>query len=146
MEHDLDEKLVAAWVRLTSVLKNTRMTDGLAYNEAVVMLAAYDRWREDRAGMVSFKELMERTRMLKSLVNRTIGSLVGKGLLERCDGADRRTTFVRIVPENLDVFLRVHERSLATARELAAFIGEEDARAFIRIAEKIGSYERKREE
>ena len=135
----LDEQIITAWVQLTGILKNTRITKGLVYNEAIVMLIAYNRYREGGDGLVSFKEIVSRTRMLKSLVNRTIDALVEKKMLERCDGADKRTTFVRVIPENLTDFLAVHENSLALAAKLIGIIGKEDAEAFVRISEKIAS-------
>ncbi len=134
---ELGEKLIDAWVQLTGALKNSRITHGLNYNEAIVMLVAYNRYREDGEGLVSFKEIVSQTRMLKSLVNRTIGSLEKKGLLERCDGKDRRATFVRPVKNRLDAFLAVHDRSLALAHAIAGIIGEEDANAFVRLSEKV---------
>lgn len=41
MKRDLDEELITAWVQLTGILKNTRITKGLVYNESIVMLVAY---------------------------------------------------------------------------------------------------------
>ena len=82
--------------------------------------------------------------MLKSLVNRTIDSLVEQGYLERSEGKDKRTTFVRIVPEHLEGYLAVHERSLALARELTQIIGEEDAHAFVRIVEKLVAHQQEK--
>lgn len=139
----LEEQLITAWVRLTGILKNTRITQGMVYNEAIVMLVAYNRYRENGDGLVSFKELVAETRMLKSLVNRTIDALVAKGFLLRSEGKDKRTTFVRVVPENLQKYLEVHAHSLSLARELAEVIGEEDAHAFVRIAEKIAAHQQK---
>ena len=83
MEQPLEEQVITAWVRLTGLLKNTRITKGMVYNEAIVMLFAYNRYREDGIGVISFKEIVTETRMLKSLVNRTIDSLVTKGYLAR---------------------------------------------------------------
>lgn len=139
MDHSLEEQVITAWVRLTGVLKNTRITKGMVYNEAIVMLIAYNRYREDGVGMVSFKEIVSETRMLKSLVNRTIDALVDRGLLARCEGKDKRTTFVRILPENIEGYLQVHDQSLTLATKMIELIGEEDAEAFVRISEKIAS-------
>lgn len=133
----LGESLITAWVRLTSVLKNTRITQGMNYNEAIVMNITYRRFLEDGEGLTSFKSIVGETKMLKSLVNRTIDSLVAKELLERCDGADRRTTFVRPVKKNLEEFLRVHEQSLGIAQAVVSIIGKKDAETFVRISEKI---------
>lgn len=139
MDHSLEEQVITAWVRLTGILKNTRITKGMVYNEAIVMLIAYNRYREDGVGMVSFKEIVSETRMLKSLVNRTIDALVDRGLLARCEGKDKRTTFVRILPENIEGYLQVHDQSLTLATKMIELIGEEDAEAFVRISEKIAS-------
>lgn len=139
----LEEDLILAWIHATGVLKNTRITQKMIYNEAVVMSIVYERYREDGVGAVTFGEICRRTRMLKSLVNRTIDSLVQKGYLARCEGKDKRTTFVRIVPENLSDYLAVHEQSLALARSLTEVIGEEDARNFVRIVNKILAAQKK---
>ena len=139
MDNGLEESLITAWVRLTSALKNSRITQGMNYNEAIVMLSVYDRYRKDGEGLTPFKEIVRETKMLKSLVNRTIDSLVKQNLLERSEGADKRTTFVRPVRENLDAYLRVHEQSLDLARKIISFIGEEDAKAVVRISEKIST-------
>ncbi len=141
MEQPLEEAVITAWVRLTGILKNTRITKGMVYNEAIVMLVVYNRYRTDGEALVSFKEIVSETRMLKSLVNRTIDSLVAKGCLERCEGKDKRTTFVRILPDNIGDYLAVHARSLALAHNLIEVIGKEDAETFVRIAEKIAKYE-----
>ena len=135
--NELEENLILAWVKLTGELKNTRITQGMIYNEAIVMLIVYNRFRKDGEGLVSFKEIVSETKMLKSLVNRTIDSLVRKNYLERSEGKDKRTTFVRPVKENLSSFLAVHEKSLALAHRAAEILGEEDAEAFVRISRKI---------
>ena len=132
------EQLLQSWVRLSAILKNTRITKGLVYNEAIVMLMVYKKYREDKCGKISLKEIVESTNMLKSLVNRTVNSLVEKGLLLRCEGeGDKRVAYVKCVEEKLDVFLEVHNSSLALANGIIDIIGEEDATTFSRIVEKI---------
>ena len=116
----LEEDLILAWIHATGVLKNTRITQKMIYNEAVVI-----------------GEICRRTRMLKSLVNRTIGTLASRGFLERRTGEDKRTTYVVPVKKKLPEFLEEHERSLALARRIIGLIGEEDARTFCRIADKV---------
>ena len=133
----LEEDLILAWIHATGVLKNTRITQKMIYNEAVVMSIVYERYREDGVGAVTFGEICRRTRMLKSLVNRTIGALVRRGFLQRRTGEDKRTTYVLPVREKLPALLEEHERSLALARRIIALIGKEDARTFCRIAETV---------
>lgn len=78
--------------------------------------------------------------MLKSLVNRTLGSLEEKGLIEYSVGeSDRRTRFVKCVKEKLDVFLAVHNSSLGVSQSIIDIIGEQDAATFINIVEKLAN-------
>lgn len=135
---ELQENVIMSWVRLTGMLKNTRLTKGMIYNEAIVMLIVNRRYKEDGVGMVSFREIVEETKMLKSLVNRTIDSLVKKGLLARYDGeADRRTTYVCPIPENMQPYFDVHEQTLKMVHEIIDIIGAEDAEAIVRLTDKL---------
>ncbi len=140
MEFSREDMLLNAWVKLSGILKNSRITKGLAYNEAIVMLLLYKRYCQDGIGMISIQDIIRETQMLKSLVNRTVNALESKGLLERCRGEkDRRTLSVKCVEDKLDVFLEVHNSSLEVANNILRIIGEEDADNFIRIVEKIES-------
>lgn len=77
--------------------------------------------------------------MLKSLLNRTINNLISRGLIEKVTGeTDKRTVYIKFVPEKIDVFLSVHGESMALASDIIKVIGEEDAKALIRISEKLG--------
>lgn len=133
-----EEQLLQAWVKISGMMKNNRITKGLSYNEAIVMRMLYNRYMENGMGLVSVQEILHETGMLKSQVNRTVNALEEKGLLERAAGEqDKRTLFVKCVEEKLDVFLEVHQSSLKVANGILAIIGEEDADAFIRIVEKL---------
>ena len=134
------KNLLDAWVKLSGLLKNTRITKGLMYNEATVMLILYKKYTEDGEGIVSVRDIVFQTNMLKSLVTRTVTDLEKKGLLERCeadDSPDKRIRYVRCVKEKLDIFLEVHESSLALSEKILNVIGKEDAQAFVRIVKKI---------
>lgn len=127
-------ELIQAWVKLSSILKNTRFTKELPYNEAVVMLQLYQAGSKPS----SIRQITANTGMLKSQVNRTINSLEEKGLLVRCASeGDRRIGYVRCVAERLDTFLQVHNRSMEIANSITQIIGADDADTFIRIVEKL---------
>lgn len=132
------ELVLRSWVSLSGILKNNRITKGLQYNEAIIMMLLYNRYKEDGTGLISIKEITTTTKMLKSLVNRTINSLEEKQLLKRCESdGDRRIQYVKCVEDKLDLFLGVHNQSLALAENIINIIGKEDAEAFIRIVKKI---------
>lgn len=138
MENNLQNELISSWVKLSGMIKNNRITTGLKYNEAIVMLNLYDRYLADGEGLTSIKDIINETGMLKSLVNRTLGSLEQKGLIEYSVGTnDRRTKFVKCIKEKLDMFLDVHNSSTNIAQNIIEIIGEEDAEKFIKIVEKL---------
>lgn len=127
-------ELIQAWVQLSGILKNCRLTDQLTYNESIVMLQLYLANGEP----ISIKQITEKTRMLKSQVNRCINALEEKGLLRRCDGeGDRRIGYVRSVSDRMDVFMQVHSTSMGIADSISKIIGPDDTQAFIRIANKL---------
>lgn len=134
----LQNNLILSWVKLSGIIKNNRITSALKYNEAIVMLAIYSRYLKDGVGLTSIKDIIKETGMLKSLVNRTLGELEKQGLIVFKQGVtDRRTKFVKCVKEKLDVFLLVHNSSLGVSKNIIDIIGEDDAKVFINIVEKL---------
>ena len=139
-DQQLQNELILAWVRLSGIIKNNRITTTLKYNEAIVMLTVYSRYLKDGVGLTSVQDIIKETGMLKSLVNRTLGELESQGLIVFEKGTvDRRTKFVKCVKEKLEVFLSVHNTSLGVSQKIIDIIGCEDAKAFINIVEKLAS-------
>lgn len=134
----LDEQVLSAWIRLNSVLKDSRMTKALTYNEAIVMNIIYERYVQDNTAMVSVKTITRETKMLKSQVNRTINALCEQGFIAKHrDSEDGRNLLVSLIAEKIPEFLSVHDRSLAMVQAIIDIIGEKDAQAFVRISEKV---------
>ncbi|WP_067141563.1 MarR family transcriptional regulator [Oceanivirga salmonicida] len=132
------EELLYAWVKLSTIIKNNRITKGLMYNEAIIMLIVYNKYREDKNSVVSIKEIIAETKMLKSLVNRTVNSLEKKSLLTKCEvGKDKRMVYVKCVEENLKIFLEVHNTSLNIVNQIIKVIGMEKANSFIDMVKCI---------
>lgn len=134
----LQNDLILAWVKLSGIIKNNRITSKLKYNEATIMLAVYSRYLKDGVGLTSVQDIIKETGMLKSLVNRTLGELEKQGLIVFEQGtADRRTKFVKLVKEKINVFLSVHNSSLGVSQNIIDIIGEQDAATFINIVQKL---------
>ncbi len=136
----LQERLLTAWLSVSAMLKSSRMTKGLTYNEAVVMKLVFDRYKQDGVGKTAIQSVLKCTNMLKSQVNRTVNALCAQGYLRKeRDVEDGRSLFVRLVPEHLPDFLAVHRRSLDIAQHVIDVIGEADAASFARICEKLAA-------
>ena len=126
--------LIQAWVRLCGMLKKSRFSAALPYNESIVMLQLYQAGEKP----ISIKEIINQTRMLKSQVNRTINALETKGLLERCPGfGDRRIGYVRIVKEKMEQVLQVQTSFSEIGQNISNIIGPDDTAHFIRIVNKL---------
>ena len=133
-----EEKLLEAWVSLSSILKNNRITKGLMYNESIIMLLAYRKYQTSEEKKISLKEIIHTTNMQKSLVNRTVNALIDKNLLERVKSeGDKRIQYVQCVKENIETFLMVHKESLHIVSEIVSIIGEKDTDTFISIVNKL---------
>lgn len=131
----LEEQVLRAWVALNGTLKDSQMTKGLTYNEAIVMLLILEQYRRDGVGRTSVQHLLKSTNFLKSLMNRTVNALCIQGYLQK----ERvgRQLFVAPLPQRLPDFLAVHNHSLSLARQVIDAIGQEDAQNFVRICEKL---------
>ncbi len=139
-DEQLQNDLILAWVKLSGIIKNNRITTSLKYNEAIVMLTVYSRYLKDGVGLTSVQDIIKETKMLKSLVNRTLGELENQGLIVFEQGTvDRRTKFVKLVKEKIDIFLSVHNSSLGVSQNIIDIIGEQDAATFINIVQKLES-------
>lgn len=139
-KEQLQNNLILAWVKLSGIVKNNRITTKLKYNQAVILLTVYSRYLKDGVGLTSVQDIIKETGMLKSLVNRTLGELENQGLISFEQGTtDKRTKFVKLVKEKLNVFLSVHNSSLEVSQNIIDIIGEQDAVTFINIVQKLES-------
>ena len=140
MNDNLQNNLILSWVKLSGIIKNSRITSGLKYNEAIIMLSIYNRYLIDGEGFTSVRDIIKETGMLKSQANRTLGELEKQGLITFTKGIkDRRTKFVKCVKAKLDVFLAVHNSSVRVAEKIIGIIGKDDTETFIQIVEKLSS-------
>lgn len=134
----LQEQVLTAWIGLNALLKDSRMTREMTYNEAVIMKLLLDQYRSDGVGRIPVQHILRQTNMLKSLANRTINALSAHGyLVKERGGEDARALFVRPVAERLPDFLAVHRHSLQLVQQIIDIIGESDAHAFVRICQKL---------
>ena len=138
MNDNLQNNLILSWVKLSGIIKNSRITSGLKYNEAIVMLSIYSRYLLDGEGFTSVQDIIKETGMLKSQANRTLSELEKQGLITFAQGIkDRRTKFVKCVKEKLEVFLAVHNSSVKVAENIIGIIGKDDTETFIQIVKKL---------
>lgn len=124
----MNEKLLEAWLKLTTAIVNERVASDLPYNESVICNILYKNYRDTPDRPVTATDLCQKMKMQKSQMNRTLSGMEEKGIISReRSAADRRQILVSLNMDRLEVYQRQHERILALIDRLLAQIGPEKA-------------------
>ncbi len=122
------DRLLAAWLSLTSTLWNKRLVSSLTYNEAHVLgilLRA-----EDTGRVCTATALIAQTRLLKSQMNKVLTTLESKGFLLRTrSDEDKRVILIHLTDAGRAAYLAEHEHIAAILDQLIASLGEDKVRA-----------------
>ena len=117
-------RLLDAWLNLTSTLWNTRLVTSMTYNEAHVLGLLLH--HQDRP--MTATDLIARTHLLKRQMNKLLTSLEGKGFITRARALeDRRRVEIRLTPEGEAAYREEHSDVDAILARLIERIGEERA-------------------
>lgn len=128
------DKLLDSWLNLTSTLWNTRLVSSLTYNEAHVMGLLLRHSTE--ANPMTATDLIHRTRLLKSQMNKILTALEARGYITRTrSDLDKRMIFIRLTQEGTEAYLEEHKGVNAILNQLISKIGPERA---LHIAKELG--------
>lgn len=120
------DKLLDSWLNLTSTLWNTRLVSSMTYNEAHV-LGILLRHSSDERPMTA-TDLIRRTRLLKSQMNKVLTTLEKYGFITRVRAdADKRMIHIRLTEQGKDAYLEQHKGVEAILNQLIERIGAERA-------------------
>ena len=118
------DKLLDAWLNLTSTLWNTRLVISMPYNEAHVLGLLLRHCGET----MTATDLIHRTHLLKSQMNKLLTSLEGKSFITRIRATeDKRRIEIRITPEGIVAYREEHKRVDAILLQLTDRIGTQRA-------------------
>lgn len=128
------DKLLDAWLNLSSTLWNTRIVNSMTYNEAHVMGLLLRCGTETHP--LTATDLIRRTRLLKSQMNKILTALESRGYITRSRAQeDKRLIHIRLTPDGKTAYLEEHKGVEAILRQLIEKIGAERA---IAIARELG--------
>ena len=128
------DKLLDSWLNLTSTLWNTRLVSSLTYNEAHVMGLLLRHSTE--ATPMTATDLIRRTRLLKSQMNKILTALESRGYISRTRSElDKRMIFIRPTEEGVRAYQEEHKGIEAILNQLITQIGTERA---LFIARELG--------
>ena len=119
------DKLLDAWLSLTSTLWNTRLVSSMTFNEAHVLGLLL---RHGNAEPMTATALIARTHLLKSQMNKVLTALEGKGYITRARAqSDRRLVLIRLTLEGEAAYRSEHAGIEALLTRLVGRIGEAQA-------------------
>ena len=125
---NINEKVLSAWLKLSTAICNERIVSELPYNESLVCGILHENAVEHPEEKITATDLCEKTNMQKSLMNRTLHSLEDKGLIFRKRSEkDKRQVFVSMNMDNAEVYERQHKNILRVVDEIVEKVGKEKA-------------------
>lgn len=138
---NLNEKLLTAWLTMSSVVNNERIVSSIPFNEAHVCNLLYRQRMEHPDVYLTATELCARTRMLKSQMNKVLASLERQNMISRFRAPDdRRKAYIRLVDENLHRFEAVHARSIALVDRAIERLGADTASQLAELLLRAANY------
>ena len=138
---NLNEKVLSAWLTMSTVVNNERLVTSVPFNEAHVCNLLYRQRIENPNVYLTATELCAHTRMLKSQMNKVLTSLENQNMIERFPAQDdKRKAYIRLVEENLPKFEAVHARSISLVDRAIERLGAEDAEALVDLFLRVANY------
>ncbi len=131
---NINEKVLNAWLKLSTAICNERIVSELPYNESLVCGILHENAVEHPEEKITATDLCVKTNMQKSLMNRTLNSLEEKGLIFRKRSEkDKRQVFVSMNMENAEVYERQHKNILRVVDEIVEKVGKEKADEIVQL-------------
>ena len=132
--HNINEKVLNAWLKLSTTICNDRIVSELPFNESLVCGILHKNAKESPEKQMTATELCEKTNIQKSLMNRTLNSMEEKGLIfrKRSD-KDKRQVFVSINMDNTAAYESQHKKILSMVDSVLEKVGKEKAEEIVQL-------------
>ena len=133
----VNEVLLAAWLRLSTSINNSRLVSDMSFNESLVCNILYHNHLEQNSPLTA-TDLCSRTKMLKSQMNRTLNQLENKGMIVRERSTnDKRQVYVFFNMEQAGKYKQQHQKILVLLDKIINELGMDQTKETIQIFERI---------
>ena len=131
---NINEKLLNAWLKLSTSICNERIVSELPYNESLICGILHENATEHPEERMTATDLCEKTNIQKSQMNRILNALEEKGLIFRKRSEkDKRQVFVSFNMENAEVYERQHKNILRVVDDIIEKVGKEKADEIVQL-------------
>lgn len=137
MEH-INETLLATWLRLSTAINNSRVVSELTYNESLICNILYQHSIGEMKKKLTATDLCQRTKILKSQMNRTLNHLEELDIiLKERSASDRRRVFISLNQVHAGKYEKQHREILTLLDTIIEKLGQEKVYQTIDILNTI---------
>ena len=131
---NINEKVLSAWLKLSTTICNERIVSELPFNESLICGILHRNALEHPEKKITATELCERTNIQKSQMNRTLNNMEEKGLIFRKRSEkDKRQVFVSMNMENAKVYEQQHKNVLKFVDAMLEKVGKDKAEEIVQL-------------
>lgn len=135
---ELNEALLESWLRLSTRISNSRLVSSMSYNESLVCHILYRNLKDGAKKMLTATDLCEKTKILKSQMNRILNKLEEKKMIIRTRSTkDKRQIFVSFNMDRAEEYEKQHTKIMELLNTLIGKIGKDAANDAVRLFHNI---------
>lgn len=133
-----NEELLAAWLRLSTSINNSRLVPDMPYNESLICNILSRNEYYHPGSRLTATELCAETKILKSQMNRILNEMEKKSLITKeRSGEDKRKVYIRLIADPDSLYSRQHAKILELLDAVIDGIGEEKALYAVQLLNTI---------
>lgn len=118
----IEEDLLNAWLKMSVCIKGNRILKELSFNEITILNAL-------NGGDLTFKMILEKTKMLKSQLNRVLNALINKKMvISYANNNDKRSIIYSLNDQNREIYDNEHKRILIIMNSIKNSLGEDETK------------------
>lgn len=124
-EHIMEERLLSAWLAVSSGVRNNRLVKSMSFNEIFTCHILYNK---ECDSLITATDIVERTGMLKSQVNKVLNDLEKRGYVVRVAYAnDKRKLSVILTDEGEKAYTAEHKEIINLISNVCKQLGDTKA-------------------
>lgn len=101
------ENLLDAWLKMSICIRGNRIVKSMSFNEILICNILY---KHQDAETITATDLCNRTRLLKSQINKILSEMENRNLIERVrSNKDKRKIFIKLKSEGALAYRKEHE-------------------------------------
>ncbi len=122
----ISEKLLDAWLSLSSTVWNRRVVSAMTFNEIFVCNLLRHQMEENPRARLTATDLCDKMRLFKSQMNKVLNSMEEKGYIKRIrSNQDKRFVYIELSQKGLEEYNKEHEDIMLMIDSLVDKIGSE---------------------